>query len=49
VNLEKAGASLSEIGARLDYASLNTTSDYMKRLHSAENPYATKLGEMFGI
>lgn len=49
VNLEKAGASLSEIGARLGHASLKTTSEYMKRLHSAENPHAAKLGEMFGI
>jgi site-specific recombinase XerD len=49
VNLEKAGASLSEIGARLGHASLKTTSDYMKRLHSAENPHAACLGEMFGI
>ncbi len=49
VNLEKAGASLSEIGARLGHASLKTTSDYLKRLHSAENPHAARLGEMFGI
>ena len=49
VNLEKPGASLSEIVARLGHASLKTTSDYMKRLHSAENPHAAKLGEMFGI
>ncbi len=49
VNSEKAGATLSEIGDRLGHASLKTTSDYMKRLHSAENPHATKLGEMFGI
>ena len=49
VNLEKAGASLSEIGARLGHASLKTTSDYMKRLHGAENPHAARLGEMFGI
>lgn len=49
VTSEKAGATLSEIGARLGHASLKTTSDYMKRLHSAENPHAAKLGEMFGI
>ena len=49
VQMEKAGASLSDIGARLGHASLKTTSDYMKRLHSAENPHAAKLGEMFGI
>ncbi len=49
VQMEKAGASLSDIGAKLGHASLKTTSDYMKRLHSAENPHAAKLGEMFGI
>ena len=49
VSMEKAGASLSDIGAKLGHASLKTTSDYMKRLHSAENPHAAKLGEMFGI
>ena len=49
VQMEKAGASLSDIGAKLGHASLKTTSEYMKRLHSAENPHAAKLGEMFGI
>jgi site-specific recombinase XerD len=49
VTMEKAGATLSEIGDRLGHASLKTTSEYMKRLHSAENPHAAKLGEMFGI
>ncbi len=49
VQMERAGASLSDIGAKLGHASLKTTSDYMKRLHSAENPHAAKLGEMFGI
>ena len=49
VSMEKAGANLSEIGDRLGHASLKTTSDYMKRLHSAENPHAARLGEMFNI
>jgi site-specific recombinase XerD len=49
VQMEKAGASLSDIGAKLGHASLKTTSDYMKRLHSAENPHAARLGEMFNI
>lgn len=49
INSEKAGASLSEIGARLGHSNLATTSVYMQRLHSAENPYADKLAEMFGI
>ena len=49
VTMERAGASLSDVGAKLGHASLKTTSGYMKRLHSAENPHAAKLGEMFGI
>ncbi|SRR5579875_30036 len=49
INMEKAGASLSEIGERLGHNDLKTTSMYMKQLHSAENPYGDKLEEMFGI
>lgn len=49
VSMEKAGASLSDIGDRLGHNDLKTTSDYMKQLHSAENPYASKLEMMFGI
>jgi integrase/recombinase XerD len=49
VMMEQAGASLSDIGARLGHSDLKTTSDYMKRLHSAENAYAGKLESLFGI
>ena len=49
VAMERAGASLSDIGARLGHNDLKTTSDYLKRLHSSENAYAGKLESMFGI
>ena len=49
VNMERAGASLSEIGERLGHNNLKTTSDYMKQRHSSENKYADALEEMFGI
>lgn len=49
VSMEIAGASLSDIGARLGHNDLKTTSEYMKRLHSAENAYASKLEDLFGI
>jgi len=46
---ETAGASLSEIGQRLGHASLKTTSDYMQRLHSAENKHIKRLESLFGL
>ncbi len=49
IGMEKAGASLSDIGARLGHANLKTTSDYMVRLHSTENKFASELEKMFGI
>jgi len=49
VGMERAGANLSDIGARLGHANLKTTSDYMVRLHSLENKYGTELEKMFGI
>ena len=49
VNLERAGASLSEIGERLGHASLKTTSDYMKRRHSAENKHIATLESLYGL
>jgi site-specific recombinase XerD len=49
VNSEIAGASLSEIGERLGHSSLKTTSDYMKRLHSAENKHIKKLESLYGL
>ena len=47
--MEKAGAIPLEISKRLGHSSLKVTTDYLERLHSAENPHASKLGEMFGI
>src|SRR6266567_1990264 len=47
--MQAAGASLSDIGERLGHASLSTTSIYMKRLHSSQNPYAGRLAEMLEI
>jgi site-specific recombinase XerD len=49
VNLERAGASLSEIGERLGHSSLKTTSEYMKRLHSAENKHIATLESLYGL
>lgn len=49
VMMEQAGAKLSDIGARLGHSDLKTTSDYMKRLHSAENTYADSLEKMMGM
>lgn len=49
VAMEQAGASLSDIGARLGHNDLKTTSDYLKRLHSAENAYAGRVETLFGI
>lgn len=47
--MEAAGAKLSEIGARLGHSNLSTTSTYLQRMHSAENPFASQLEESFGI
>jgi site-specific recombinase XerD len=47
VAMEQAGAKLSDIGNRLGHSNLSTTSEYMKRLHSAENPFSQRLEEMF--
>lgn len=49
VNSENAGANLSEIGERLGHSSLKTTSDYMKRRHSAENKHIKKLESLYGL
>jgi site-specific recombinase XerD len=49
VAMEDAGAKISDIGARLGHNDLKTTSEYMKRLHSAENAYAGKLEDMYGV
>ncbi len=49
INMEAVGAKLSDIGARLGHNDLSTTSVYMQRMHQAENPFAAKLEESFGI
>jgi len=49
IAMEQSGAKLSDIGARLGHNDLKTTSDYMKRLHSAENSYAGQVESLFGI
>ncbi|HJT59492.1 MAG TPA: tyrosine-type recombinase/integrase [Ktedonobacteraceae bacterium] len=49
VEMEKAGAPLSEIQARLGHENITTTSIYMKSVRSAENPYAGRLSARFGI
>lgn len=48
-NLEEAGAKLSEIGHQLGHSNLATTSVYMQRMHSHENPFSEALEKMFGI
>ena len=45
----EAGASLEEISRRLGHKNLSTTSIYMHRLTSMENPHAEKLAKMLGI
>lgn len=47
--MEEAGASVSDIQARLGHESLATTGVYLAKLKRAYNPYAEKLGKMFGI
>jgi site-specific recombinase XerD len=46
---ERAGANLSEIGERLGHSSLKTTSEYMQRLHSAENKHIHTLESLYGL
>jgi integrase len=47
--MEKAGAAVSEIQARLGHESLQTTGRYLASLRRAENSHADKLDELFGI
>jgi site-specific recombinase XerD len=49
VNMERSGASLSEIGEALGHSNYAVTARYMKQLHSGENKYGDALEEMFGI
>jgi site-specific recombinase XerD len=48
VMMEQSGASLTEIQNRLGHESAATTSIYMERLHSAENPYSGKIDDLLG-
>lgn len=47
--MEKAGAKVSDIQARLGHESLQTTGRYLAALDSAENAHADDLARMFGI
>ncbi|MEP7285094.1 MAG: site-specific integrase [Chloroflexota bacterium] len=47
--MEKAGAKVSEIQARLGHESLATTGRYLASLSSADNSHAETLAGMFGI
>jgi integrase/recombinase XerD len=49
VGMEKSGAPLSAIGDRLGHSNYKVTADYMKRLHSDDNPYGDALEDLFGI
>jgi site-specific recombinase XerD len=47
--MERAGASVSEIQARLGHESLATTGTYLAQLKQAENKYADTLAALLGI
>ena len=47
--MEKAGASLTDIQARLGHASAKTTADYLNALKSADNPYVDRLEALLGL
>ncbi|HLW01875.1 MAG TPA: tyrosine-type recombinase/integrase [Ktedonobacterales bacterium] len=47
--MEKAGAKVSEIQARLGHASMATTGRYLATLNAAENPHAETLAALFGL
>lgn len=49
VNMEKAGAPLTEIQRRLGHANIATTSRYMDTLASDVNPYAAELAALYGL
>lgn len=47
--MEQAGASLTDIQARLGHASTATTAAYMNQLKSADNPYSDRLAALLGL
>ena len=47
--MEKAGASLTDIQARLGHASAKTTADYLNALKSADNPFVDRLEALLGL
>lgn len=47
--MEEAGAKVSIIQARLGHTSLATTGRYLAALTSADNPYAARLEDMYGV
>jgi len=49
VEMERAGASLTDIQARLGHANAATTGIYLNALKAADNPYAEQLAAAFGI
>jgi integrase len=49
VEMEKMGAPISEISARLGHTNEKITSTYLKQTRSAENPFASRLAARFGV
>jgi integrase len=47
--MEQAGASLTDIQARLGHASAKTTADYLNALKSPDNPYSERLAALLGL
>lgn len=45
--MEAAGATMSELQARLGHSSLETTGKYLAKLGQARNPYAARLADLF--
>jgi integrase len=49
VAMERSGAKVSEIQAKLGHESLATTGRYLARLHNAENVYGSEMEKLFGM
>lgn len=47
--MEQAGASLTDIQARLGHASAKTTADYLNALKSPDNPFSDRLEALLGL